>query len=154
MVCLGNMRKGGVSPGSKAYNVALKACVGAGEWDRAAALLEDMSASGATPDASMADEINASKEDAGGIREAAFRDVDVACDEAPAGRSATVPGESNTVTSSDTSGGNGPSNGVGKLSRGYGSGDGGVHGDSGARAFGSVARDRRKGSTGGAWEDR
>ncbi|CAN0422802.1 unnamed protein product, partial [Hapterophycus canaliculatus] len=39
LICLGNMRKGGVSPGSAAYNVALKACAGAGEWDRAAAIL-------------------------------------------------------------------------------------------------------------------
>lgn len=56
------MRKGGVSPGSAAYNVALKACAGAGEWGRAAALVEDMQGSGATPDAGLVVEITAATE--------------------------------------------------------------------------------------------
>ncbi|CBJ27714.1 hypothetical protein Esi_0083_0044 [Ectocarpus siliculosus] len=59
LICLGNMRKGGVAPGSSAYNVALKACAGAGEWGRAAALVEDMQGSGAIPDETIVAEIRA-----------------------------------------------------------------------------------------------
>lgn len=50
IVCLGNMRKGGVAPGVAAYNVALRACASAGEFTQAETLLEDMKSSGATPD--------------------------------------------------------------------------------------------------------
>lgn len=50
LVCIGNMRKGGVSPGTPAYNVAIRACAMAGEADRVSALLADMRASGAMPD--------------------------------------------------------------------------------------------------------
>ena len=72
------MRKGGVAPGSAAYNVALKACVGAGEFDRAAALLEDMEGSGATPDADIVREITAAGGDgAGGLQNA---DESLKCD--------------------------------------------------------------------------
>eukprot|EP00903_Cladosiphon_okamuranus_P018722 g17234.t2 len=66
LICLGNMHKGGVAPGSAAYNVALKACVEAGKFDRAAALLEDMEGSGATPDADIVREIEASGGAGGG----------------------------------------------------------------------------------------
>ena len=72
MICLGNMRKGGVAPGQEAYNIALKACAGAGEWDRASALLEDMSASGATsPDPNVINEIQAGRDAAAAAAAAA-----------------------------------------------------------------------------------
>ncbi|CAM9635826.1 unnamed protein product [Ectocarpus sp. 6 AP-2014] len=65
IICLGNMRKGGVAPGSAAYNVALKACAGAGEWGRAAALVEDMQGSGAIPDEGIVAEIRAAGDNVG-----------------------------------------------------------------------------------------
>lgn len=78
------MRKGGVSPGSAAYNVALKACAGAGEWDRAAALLADMQGTkGATPDAEIVAEIEEALAAEGGGDEGVLLD-DVSCDSAGA----------------------------------------------------------------------
>ena len=58
LVCLENMLNGGVSPGTRAYNIALKACAEAGEWDRAAALLRDMRACGVAPDAAVVSEVS------------------------------------------------------------------------------------------------
>ncbi|CAM9729981.1 unnamed protein product [Ectocarpus fasciculatus] len=78
LICLGNMRKGGVSPGSAAYNVALKACAGAGEWGRAAALVEDMQGSGAIPADGIVAEIRAAGDGVGVT--ALDDDGDLSCD--------------------------------------------------------------------------
>ncbi|CAM9186065.1 unnamed protein product [Ectocarpus sp. 4 AP-2014] len=78
LICLGNMRKGGVAPGSAAYNVALKACAGAGEWGRAAALVEDMQGSGAIPDEGIVAEIRAAGDKVGVM--AVEDDGDLSCD--------------------------------------------------------------------------
>ncbi|CAM9107296.1 unnamed protein product [Ectocarpus sp. 8 AP-2014] len=78
LICLGNMRKGGVAPGSAAYNVALKACAGAGEWGRAAALVEDMQGSGAIPDRGIVAEIRAAGDNLGVM--ALEDDGDLSCD--------------------------------------------------------------------------
>lgn len=82
LVCVGNMRKGGVSPGTAAYNVALKACVEAGEWGHASKLLGDMRASGAVPvDAAVAAELEAAmtRGDEAVVASAAVADVS-SCD--------------------------------------------------------------------------
>lgn len=47
------MRTGGVSPGTQAYNIALKACTEAGEWEHAVKLLGDMRTVGAAPNATL-----------------------------------------------------------------------------------------------------
>lgn len=47
------MRKGGVSPGSRAYNIALKACIEAGEQGRAVELLGDMRTAGVAPNTNL-----------------------------------------------------------------------------------------------------
>lgn len=63
------MRKGGVAPGVAAYNVALRACAGAGELDRAEALLDDMKSSGATPDQTSFDALVAAADTAAMLSE-------------------------------------------------------------------------------------
>ncbi|CAM9509785.1 unnamed protein product [Scytosiphon promiscuus] len=134
LICLGNMRKGGVSPGSAAYNVALKACTEAGEWDRAAALLADMEGTGgATPDADIVlkiEEALAGEGEGGAGTSRGEEGVlgDLSCDTAPTTSSSPGP--------SSASSGNVAGSSVRGKAGGLSSGGGGV---SGGGTRGSIA---------------